>query len=121
MKKRMLAVVIIIVAVVALILAVWYVLFCCFGIGPAFPFMNVTVIELEQSSGEMSETEPLMALAETEEEAKNIAQQYGIFFVSFQNGVATYYTDEDPYQVIARGEENGYPVVYINYKRELFD
>ncbi len=38
----------------------------------------------------MSETEPLMALVETEEAAKAIAAQYGITFVSFQAGMATY-------------------------------
>ncbi|MCH5260639.1 MAG: hypothetical protein J1F18_12835 [Lachnospiraceae bacterium] len=121
MKKKMVMVVIIVVAVIALILAGWYVMFMHFGIGPKFPFVHVEVIELELPSGEMSATAPLMSLAESEEEARNIAELYGIVFVSFQNGVATYYTDEDPYQVIARGEENGYPAVYINYRNEPFD
>lgn len=121
MKKKVLKIVIVVLAVILLLLGGWYVLFSYFGIGPVFPYMNTTVIESHISSGEVSETEPLIALTENEEAAREIAEQYGITFVAYQDGVATYYTDEDPNEVITRGEENGYPTLYINYQRNLSD
>lgn len=121
MKQKMLKIVIAIVVIILLLLAGWYVMFSYFGIGPVFPYMNTTVIEARITSGEISESEPLMTLAESEEVAKEIAEQYGIIFVAYLDGVATYYTDEDLEQVISRGEENGYPILYINYQRSLSD
>lgn len=121
MKKKVLKLVIVVPAVILLLLVGWYVLFSYFGIGPAFPYMNAIVIESHISSEKVSETEPLLALTENEEAAREIAEQYGITFVTYQNGVATYYTDEDPNEVIIRGEENGYPTLYINYQRNLSD
>lgn len=121
MKKRMLKIAIMILAAVLFLLGGWYVLFMYFGIGPVFPFTDAIVIESEHSSGAVSEAEPLMALVDTREEAEAIAQQYGITFVSFRDGIATFYTDEDPEQVISRGRENGYAALYINYARELSD
>ena len=58
-----------------------------------------------------------MAMAETEEEAKKIAEQYGIELVSFSDGVAVYQTDEKLADVIARGQEQGYPQLYLNLER----
>lgn len=121
MKEKM-VVVGAVVVVVAVVLAGWYVMFVHFGKGPAFPFMpTANAAEYMTSVSETSETEPLMALTDNEETAMEIAEQYGITFVSFQNGVATFYTDEDVNQVIERGEKNGYPPVYINLKKELYD
>lgn len=121
MKKRMLTIIIGIVVIVALILVGWYVMFVHFNVGPAFPFLKVDAVEYLRTSGETSEAEPLIALTNSEETAKEIAEQYGITFVAFEKGVATFYTDEDLNQVIKRGEENGYPALYINYARELSD
>ncbi len=121
MKQKMLKIVIAVVVIILLIFGGWYVMFAYFGIGPAFPYMEASVIEAHISPGEISETEPLMALVESEEAAKEIAGQYGITFVAYLDGVATYCTDEDPEQVIARGEENGYPTLYINYQRSPYD
>lgn len=121
MKSRMRTVVIVIIIIAILVLAGWYVLYMYWGIGPMFPFMQGKVIEMEMPSGEVSEAEPLMALTEDEETAKSIAEQYGITFVSFQEGVATYHTDEDLWEVIDRGEANGYPPLYINRARTLYD
>ncbi|MCD7725120.1 MAG: hypothetical protein LUI12_06160 [Clostridiales bacterium] len=121
MKQKMLKIIIVIVTALILILIAWYILFMYFDIGPAFPLIHTIAVEVYPSSGVVSESEPLMALAESEEMAKEIAGQYGIVFVSFQNGVATYDTDEDPEQVIARGEDNGYPTLYLNYQKSLYD
>lgn len=56
----------------------------------------------------------LIALAESEEEAEDIAAQYGIELISFSYGVAVFHTEEDPESVIARGEENGWPSLSLN-------
>lgn len=95
-------------------------MFCHFGIGPAFPFLTVQRVEIAEVEieGNVGQNQ-LMALVETEDEAQEIAKQYGIEFVSFSEGVATYKTEEDPSEVIARGEESGYPPIYINYVRSI--
>lgn len=121
MKKKMLAVVIIIVAVVALVLVGWYIMFMNFGIGPAFPFIKVQSMDLEGMDQMMMADDSLMAAAESEEEAQEIAEQYGIELVSFENGIALYHTEEDPFDVIARGQENGYPQLSINFVRTGYD
>lgn len=50
----------------------------------------------------------LLALVDTQEEAEEIAALYGIELLSFSDGVAVYYTEEDVSSVIARGKENGW-------------
>ncbi|MBD5450103.1 MAG: hypothetical protein HDR28_08120 [Lachnospiraceae bacterium] len=121
MKKKMLTVVIIIVAVVALVLVGWYIMFMNFGIGPAFPFIKVQSMDLEGMDQMMMADDSLMAAAESEEEAQEIAEQYGIELVSYENGIALYHTEEYPFDVIARGQENGYPQLSINFVRTGYD
>ncbi len=58
--------------------------------------------------------EELLCLADSEEEAKEIADMYGVDLVSFSYGVATFHTDDDPQDVIKYGIEQGYPVLEIN-------
>lgn len=95
-------------------------MFCYFGIGPAFPFLPVMQADIAEAEiGDNVGQNQLMALVETEDEAQEIAKQYGIEFVSFSEGVATYKTEEDPSEVIARGEENGYPPIFMNYVRSI--
>lgn len=121
MKRRVMSIIIGIVAIVVLILVGWYVMFVYFGKGPAFPFLKADAVQYLASTGSESEIEPLMALTDSEETAREIAEQYGITFVSFENGLATFDTDEDIAQVIERGEKNGYPSLYVNQKREPYD
>lgn len=109
-----------IVAVVALIMGGWYYMFCYMGIGPAFPFLPMVDIEIDRTNMAELADNPLMAEADSEEEARTIAEQYGITFVSYNNGIAVYQTDEDPFQVIVRGQENDYPQLSLNLKRELY-
>ena len=66
-----------------------------------------------------SETEPLMCSAETQEEAEAIAGQYGIELVEFSYGVATFFTEEDPREVIQRGIDNGWPELSLNRVSQL--
>ena len=56
----------------------------------------------------------LVALADTEEEAKRIANLYDIDLISFSYGVAVYDTDKDLHKLIKWGEKQGYPRLSIN-------
>ena len=62
----------------------------------------------------------LMALTDTQAEAEKLARQYGITLVSWQDGLALFFTEEDPQTVVLRGAKNGWPELSINYQRELF-
>ena len=64
---------------------------------------------------EYSKEKPLFALVETQDEAEKIAADYGIELVDFASGVASYYTDKDPAELIKWGEEQGFPPLEINY------
>lgn len=120
--KKVVKLVLLCVAVVVLLLGGWYVAFVHWGIGPAFPFLPEVSMNTEYAEpidiGNLSEN-PLMALAETQQEAEQIAEQYGIELVSFADGVAVYCTQEDPQTVIDRGQENGYFPLYLNYTRSV--
>ncbi|MBD5514763.1 MAG: hypothetical protein HDR06_08935 [Lachnospiraceae bacterium] len=117
MKKKMLTVVIVIIAVIVLVFVGWYVMFVHFGRGPAFPFLKVQKMNIESMDRVMIADNSLMSEAETEEKAREIAEQYGIELVSFENGIALYHTEEDPFEVIARGQENGYAQLSVNFIR----
>lgn len=119
MKKKMLMVVIIVVVVLALVMVGWYVAYCKFDVGPAFPFMKTLCVDDEELGMTSIAEDPLIALVDTQEEAQKIAELYGIVLVSYENGVAVYQTDEDPFDVIAGGEEHGYPQLSINFIRTL--
>lgn len=95
-------------------------MFVHFGRGPAFPFLKVQEINMDSMDYAVVAENSLMSAAETEEEAREIAEQYGIEFVSFENGIALYHTEEDPFEVIARGKENGYSPLSVNFTRTGF-
>lgn len=120
MKRKMLTVIGVIAAVVIIVLAGWYVAFCKFGLGPVFPFVKTIELENIQPMPEIAEN-PLMAQTDSEEQARETAELYGITFVSYENGIALFWTDEDIYEVIARGQKKGYPQLSVNYTRELHD
>ena len=121
MRKKMLMIGIVVVVIIVFVFGGWYIAFTRFGVGPAFPFLAGK--KLDESQVEMLEVaeNQLMALADTEEQAKEIAAQYGIEFVSFENGLALYHTEEDPFEVITRGQENGYPQISVNFVRSGYD
>ncbi len=62
----------------------------------------------------------LMALTDTRAAAEDIARQYGITLVSWQDGLALFFTEEDPEAVVRRGAKNGWPELSVNHQRELF-
>lgn len=96
-------------------------MFVHFGRGPTFPFLPTVELGVEGAQTMPLADNSLMATVDTEEEAKKIAELYGITFVSYKNGIAVYQTDEDPMQVITRGQENDYPQLSLNLKREFYD
>lgn len=118
MKKKMLFVVVVFV-VIALMIVVWYILFAYFGKGPSFPFVQYQEIEAGEGEPTMVAEDQLMAMTDTEEMAQEIADQYGIEMTSFENGIAVYHTEEDPFEVIARGQANGYAQLSINFVRTM--
>ena len=64
-------------------------------------------------SAENGDSDPsqLTALADTPEEAQEIAELYGIELVSYSYGVAVYHTDKDIAELIQLGLDNGYPTL----------
>lgn len=77
------------------------------------------VIESPEESESDSTTE-MVALVDTESEAQEIAELYQIELLNFSNGVAVYTTDRDPYELIALGNEKGYPTLSINRELHLY-
>ena len=65
------------------------------------------------------EGKELLCLADTEEEAQEIADMYGIELVEFGYGVATFHA-ENPQAVIQMGKEKGYPELSLNSNMELY-
>ena len=62
-----------------------------------------------------AEGKELIAVTETREKAEEIAEQYGIELVEWSSAVACFHTEEDPWTVIRRGEERGWPPLEINH------
>lgn len=73
-------------------------------------------------SAETEETSPteLTALADTREEAEEIAELYGIELSAYSYGVATYTTNKNLQELIELGTENNYPALTPNYEQELY-
>ena len=72
-----------------------------------------------QPSGTVNPRGQLMGKAESWDHAEEIAELYGISLVNYGNGLALYYTEEDPQAVIARGEENDWPKLSLNRTKKL--
>lgn len=70
-------------------------------------------------TGESADTE-VIALADTLEEAEEIAGLYGIELSSYSYGVATYTTDKSLKELMELGLENDYPELTPNYEQELY-
>jgi hypothetical protein len=56
----------------------------------------------------------LIALAEDQEEAEEIAKLYGIELSSFSDGVAVFTTDKDLQELKELEDLNGYPTLTVN-------
>ena len=75
----------------------------------------------EEYSGGIAEGKELLCLADSREEAEEIAESYGIELVSFESGVAVFHTQENPRDVIARGKSEGLPELSLNRIVKAFD
>lgn len=69
--------------------------------------------------GSAGEEGQLMGFAESQEDAEALAELYGITLVEYQNGLALFHTDEDPKEVIRRGQENGWQELSLNRVQKL--
>lgn len=103
-------------------LALCLLLTACAGPTEAVPQPAETVfpsdtipMETEKPTGEPQ----LLAKAENETQAREIARLYGITLVDFRKGLASFYTEENPKDVMAR-QENGWPELYHNNLSQAF-
>ncbi len=62
----------------------------------------------------VAEGRELLCLAENQQEAERIAEQYDIELVSFRDGVAVFHTEEDPVKVINYGISQNYTQLSLN-------
>ena len=77
------------------------------------------VVETPVVPARYSEEMPLICSADSQEQAEQIAAQYGITLVEYSYGVASFYTEEDPAAVIRRGKEQGWVELSLNLIRDL--
>lgn len=70
-----------------------------------------TPVGAVSSENEDSDAPQLTALADTLEEAQEIADLYGIELDSYSYGVAVYHTDKDISELIQMGLDNDYPTL----------
>ena len=68
----------------------------------------------------VGEDAQLLCMTQTQEEAQEIAALYGIELVAWYDGLATFRTDEDPREVIRRGEAQGWQTLELNHTVELY-
>ena len=89
---------------------------------PAGPSTAPTAAETEATQTAQTESSgtQLMGPAETLEEARELAEQYGVELLRWNYGLAVYYTEENPTEVIRRAEAAGLPELSINHSHKLF-
>ena len=74
---------------------------------------------IEAKPDDISADKPLICPAESAEQAQEIAALYGIELVEYNEGLACFYTEEEPRAVIERGAEKGWPTLDLNYMIRL--
>lgn len=75
--------------------------------------------DLEPVPTAETESPQLTALADSLEEAQEIANLYGIELDSYSYGVAAYSTDKDIAELLLFGEEHDYPTLAPNQSQEI--
>lgn len=112
-----------------LLLLVALVLCGCQKAAPAQPATTAPATEATQAPAATTQPqqttapalyENLTAWAESEEEARQIAESYGIEFCSYGANIATFHTDEDPAEVVRRGQAQGLPELSVNGQSKAF-
>lgn len=61
----------------------------------------------------------LLCITQSREEAEEIAALYGITLVEYEEGVALFYTEEAPQDVVRKGLDNGWPELSLNRYKKL--
>lgn len=118
-KKR----IIIIISAIIILIVAWFVMSVFFGIGPSFPGFRREAYPAmgsmdEGNMNKMYAENQVLALLDTEEEASEMAEKYGMELMLYNSGVATFHTDEDPEELVKQINADGYEDVYINYVRK---
>ena len=72
-----------------------------------------------QATVDVDPEKQLLCSVESREAAETLAEQYGIVLVEYRDGLACFYTEEDPLLVIRRGKEQGLPELSLNRLLEL--
>ena len=67
------------------------------------------------------EGKELLATVGTLEDAERLEELYGIELVEFGDGLAVFHTEENPAEVVRRGEQNGWPALEVNHLVSAFD
>jgi len=78
-----------------------------------------TTPEETEDQPAVGEKAQLLCQAENQAQAREIAALYGIELVDWHDGLATFRTEEDPREVIQRGEEQGWPSLSLNQSLKL--
>lgn len=66
------------------------------------------------------ESSQLISNAGSQEEAEEIASMYQVTLLEYTDGMALYETQEPPLDVIRRGEQEGYPQMWVNSERVAY-
>lgn len=123
-----------------IVLALGFVLLSAIGLGGCGKDRELTRVTADETIPQLQNLEPaddddshadfkeddapaaaeLVALADTLEEAEEIAELYGIELSTYSYGVATYTTDKNTAELMELGEKNGYPALTPNYENELY-
>lgn len=74
----------------------------------------------ERPGDDTGVTNRLMALVDSEDEARELAGLYDIEFLNYSYGVAVFSTVEDPEAVINRGVQNGWKLLERDEELELW-
>lgn len=107
--------------ILAFFLTVVMVLSALSGCGNSQGSIQIDASELDRPGSdenglrEVYEDGQLMCEAESRREAEEIAELYGITLVEFLGNVAVFYTEENPDDVIRRGQENDWPELSLNF------
>ncbi len=82
--------------------------------GISGPEINDSRIRAGKAQDNTVKGSELMCSCDSEEEAKKTAQIYGIELVDFSYGIATFHTEEDPYELVRKGAAEGWPELSVN-------
>ena len=82
---------------------------------------EVPVYYEDIETSQQFEENTLIAVTETEEQAKEIAEKCGIILEKWENSLAVFYTEKDLDEVIALAEKMDLPPLSKNYIMTIYD